>query len=203
MRTHLDVARSRGLSRFVGRQKELEALEAALSRALEGNGQIVGVVGDPGLGKSRLCYEFVEAARARGVAVYQGHGLAHAKTVPFLPLLEIQRDYFGITEQDGERAAREKIAGRLLLLDREFETVLPLVFDFLGVPDPERPPPQAMGPEERQSELFRYLKRLTHAHTRREPWIIVLEDLHWWDPGSLAFVDNQARSSRDRGCSCS
>ena len=192
MRTHLDVARSRGLSRFVGRQKELEALEAALSRALEGNGQIVGVVGDPGLGKSRLCYEFVESARARGVAVNQAHGMAHGKTVPFLPVLEIQRDYFGITEQDGDRAAREKIAGRLLLLDREFESALPLVFDFLGVPDPERPPPRATGQEDRQADLFRYLKRLAHAHTRREPWIIVLEDLHWWDPGSLAFVDNQA-----------
>src|SRR6266542_720902 len=192
LRTAFDVRRARGLSRFVGRAGEMASLEAALSRALEGSGQVVGVVAEAGVGKSRLCFEFVERSRACGVAIYQARGLAHGKAIPFLPVLEILREYFGITEREGDRAAREKIAGRLLLLDREFEEVLPLVFDFLGVTDPERPPPPAMGPEERQAELFRFLKRLVHAHTRREPMIIVLEDLHWWDPGSLAFAENQA-----------
>src|SRR5438094_9543594 len=89
LRTRLEVtARVRGLSRFVGREAEMARLDAALGRTIAGSGEVVGVVGEPGVGKSRLCGEFVERCRTRGVAVYQGHGVAHGKLVPFLPMLE-------------------------------------------------------------------------------------------------------------------
>jgi predicted ATPase len=95
----------------------MAALEAALGQAIAGNAQVVGVVAEPGTGKSRLCFEFVERCRARGVTVYEAHGLSHTKLVPFHPILELLRAVFRITEQDGNEAAREKIAGRMLLLD--------------------------------------------------------------------------------------
>src|SRR2546422_1639262 len=189
LRTRLEVtARTRGLSRFVGREAEMASFEAALGRTVAGSGQVVGVVGDAGVGKSRLCGEFAERCRARGVAVYEGHGAAHGKRIPFLPILELFRNYYGITEQDGERTVREKVAGRLLLLDDAFRETLPLVFDFLGVSDPDRPAPR-MDPEARQRQLHAIARRVIEARSRFETAVILLEDLHWFDAGSEAFVD--------------
>jgi len=139
LRTKLDVSRARGFSRFVGREEEIATLEAALARASAGDGQVVGVVAEAGLGKSRLCYEFVQRCHARGIAVHEAHGAAHGKMVPYLLVLEFLRGYFGIGEQDTAQGTREKIAGRLLLLDPSLADALPLVFDFLGVPDPQSP----------------------------------------------------------------
>jgi tetratricopeptide (TPR) repeat protein len=189
LRTRLDVSRVRGFSKFVGRTDEMASLEAALERAIQGNGQVVGVVGEAGVGKSRLCYEFTERCRARGLTVTEAHGVAHGKTVPFLGVLEYLRNYFGTTDQDTEQSAREKIAGKLLLLDPELGEALPLLFDFLGVPDPERPVPR-MDPEARQRQLFAAMKRITHAQGRRETTLAVIEDLHWVDAGSEAFLGN-------------
>jgi predicted ATPase len=96
---------------------EMNILETALGRARNGHGQVVGVVGDPGLGKSRLCFGFVEQCRAEGIRVIEGHCPAHGKSIPYLPILEIYRNYFGITTQDSAVDARHKLAGALLLLD--------------------------------------------------------------------------------------
>jgi class 3 adenylate cyclase/tetratricopeptide (TPR) repeat protein len=196
-RTTLEAARTRGLSRFVGRDTEMAALEAALDRSQAGNGQIVGVVGDPGVGKSRLCHEFAERCRARGIPVYRAAGLAHARNVPLLPALQLMRAYFGIEERDSDRVAREKVAGRLLLLDEALGADLPIVFDFLGVPDPERPA-QVNDPEARKRRLLALLKRLVHVQGEREPGINLIEDLHWLDPASdemlVGLVDAVAGS---------
>src|SRR5262249_18799001 len=105
LRTRLDVSRWRGFTKFVGRQSELAALEAALENASSGNAQVVGVVAEPGTGKSRLCYEFVERCRTRGIPIYEGHGASHGKAIPLLPILEFLRSSFGITEHDTAQAA--------------------------------------------------------------------------------------------------
>ena len=141
LHTPLEVSRSRGFSRFVGRLDEMAALEAALARAIGGNAQVVGIVGEPGVGKSRLCFEFLERCRARDLAIFEAHGVPHGKALPLLPMLELFRSFFGITPQDSDHVAREKIAGRFLLLDEGLREVLPLIFDLLGVSDPERPAP--------------------------------------------------------------
>jgi tetratricopeptide (TPR) repeat protein len=171
----------------VGRDQETASLEAALDQALAGTGQVVGIVGDAGVGKSRLCFEFVERSRARGMAVYEARCVSHGKMIPFLPILEMLRGYFGVAEQDRNEEARRKIAGTLLLLDEELTEALPLLFDFLGVPDPERPV-QRMDPEARQRQLFAFVKRLIHARSRREPAVLLIEDLHWIDGGSEGFL---------------
>jgi predicted ATPase len=168
LHTRIEVARSRGFSRFVGRSDEMAALQAALAKAIGGNGQVVGVVADPGVGKSRLCMEFVEHSRSRGIAVFEAHGVSHGKAIPFLPILELFRGYFGITEQDSDHAAREKIAGRILLLDETLHDALAPLFEFLGVPDPEHPAPR-IDPDARQRQLFAIVRRLVEARSRREP----------------------------------
>ena len=187
LRTRLDTARARGLSRFVGRDDEIEVLESALQRALEGAGRVAAVVGEPGVGKSRICAEFVERCRARGLMVYEAHCPAHGKTIPYLPLLELLRNLFGITEQDGPREARQKIAGELALLDDGFAADRDLVLDFLGVADPKTPTLQ-LEPVVRQRRLFTFLRRLIQRRTEAEPLVLLIDDLHWIDPGSDLFV---------------
>ncbi|MBI1816890.1 MAG: AAA family ATPase [Deltaproteobacteria bacterium] len=186
-RTRLDTSRARGLSRFVGRSDEIEALESALQRALAGTGRVATVVGEPGVGKSRLCVEFIERCRARGLMVYEAHCPAHGKTIPYLPLLELLRNLFGITEQDGPREARQKIAGELALLDDGFADDRALVLDFLGVTDPKAPALQ-LQPAVRQRRLFTFLRRLIQLRTEAEPIVLLIDDLHWIDPGSDLFV---------------
>jgi class 3 adenylate cyclase/tetratricopeptide (TPR) repeat protein len=192
-RGSLDVKRARGFSRFVGRDEELATLESGLEHAFAGHGQVIGIVGEAGVGKSRLCHELAERARTRGTPVYHVAGQAHAKSVPLMPLLQLLRDYFDISERDSERTARERIAGKLLLLDKAFEEDLPLVFDFLAVPDPLRPPPR-MDPEARQRRLLGLMKRLTHAESAREPSVRVFEDLHWLDPATETFLANHVEA---------
>jgi class 3 adenylate cyclase/tetratricopeptide (TPR) repeat protein len=188
LQSRFELAQARGLSRFVGRGDEMRRLERMLDMALDGSGQVVGIVGDAGVGKSRLCFELVQGARARGIVVHQTHCVSHGATVPFLPLLELVRAYFGISEQDSDDNARRKIAGTVLLLDAELTESLPLLFDFLGVPDPERPVPQ-LDPVARQKQLFGCVVRLLDLRSQREPTIVLFEDLHWIDGGSQAFLD--------------
>jgi class 3 adenylate cyclase len=168
-RTRLDRQRARGLSRFVGRDRDMAVLEAALERARSGSGQVVGVVAEAGTGKSRLCAEFLDGCRARGIPVLEGHGVAHGKSIPLLPMLGLWRAFYGITDSDGAEATRAKIAGRLLLIDESFREVLPLLFDVFGVSDPANPAP-TIDPEERRKRLHGMLKRVLHdpAYTGSE-----------------------------------
>lgn len=186
-RSRLDLSRERGFSRFVGREEEMATLEEAFGRAHTGEGAAVAIVAEPGIGKSRLCHEFAERRRAQGIEVFEAQAQAHGKGIPFMPVLQMLRAYFGIADTDPERIVREKIAGRALLLDPEFADDLPLLFDFLGVPDPERPLPR-LSAEARQRALRTVVCKLVNAPGRRDPVAIVVEDLHWIDAGSEALL---------------
>jgi class 3 adenylate cyclase/tetratricopeptide (TPR) repeat protein len=186
-RSRLDLSRERGLSRFVGRANEVKVLEEALEQAKQGRGGVIGIVAEPGIGKSRLCQEFTERCRARGVDVYEAQAQAHGEAIPFLPMLQLFRGYYGIEDGDSDRVAREKIAGRLLLLDPDFSDDLPLIFDFLAVPDPERPAPQVSA-EARQRLLRGVIRRLFNAPGRTSVAVSLIEDLHWMDEGSEEFL---------------
>ena len=186
-RSRLDLSRERGFSRFVGRDEEIAVLEEGLQRARAGEGAAVGIVAEPGIGKSRLCHEFAERARARGIEVFECQAQSHGHEIPFMPILQMLRSYFGIVDGDPERIVREKIAGRALLLDPGFVEDLPLLFDFLGVPDPDHPLPQA-SPEARHRALRAVVCRLVRAPKRREPIVTIVEDLHWIDEASEALL---------------
>ncbi|HET8537940.1 MAG TPA: adenylate/guanylate cyclase domain-containing protein, partial [Solirubrobacteraceae bacterium] len=194
-RGRLDIARARGFSKFVGRDEELRVLEAALEEAMAGRPQVIGIVGEAGVGKSRLCDTFARNCRARGLAVYHTSGQAHATSIALLPVLHIMRSYFDVTDLDSDQTARERIAGKLLLLDESFTDDLPVLFEFLGVPDPERPSPR-MDFEARQRRVLDLTKRLVHAQSARAPGVSVFEDLHWLDPGSEVFVANYLEAAQ-------
>jgi adenylate cyclase len=185
--------RTVGAAPLVGRERELAVLEDGLDMAAEGHFQVVGVVGEAGVGKSRLCDEFARSATARGVAVRRASGVSHGRDVPLLPILSFQREYFGIADTDEPASARRKITDRLLHLDTELEDALPLLFDFLEVPDPDRPVPP-MAPEVRMRRIFDAVRRITARRTEREMLVLVFEDLHWFDSQSEAFLERLIES---------
>jgi class 3 adenylate cyclase/tetratricopeptide (TPR) repeat protein len=193
-RTRLDRSRSRGLSTFVGRDRDMGVLAAALERARSGDGQVVGVVAEAGTGKSRLCAEFLDGCRAQGIPILAGRGVAHGKSIPMLPMLELWRAFYGITDDDTPEVTRAKIAGRLLLMDDSFRAVLPVLFDVFGVPDPAHPSP-ALDPEQRQKRIQGVVKRILHDPTYGGGTrVILLEDLHWFDGASDAFLETFVES---------
>ncbi len=188
VRTRLQVSRSRGLTQFVGRKDEMETLNAALSRARDGHGQVVGVVGEPGLGKSRLCFEFVERCRAQGMPIYEAHCPSHGQQIPFIPIRELFRSYFDITDQDTPAQARQKIAGMLLLLDPGMHSGLPVLFEFLGIGDPDHPT-ESIEADARQRQIFDLLHKISRAQNERGmASLVFIDDLHWIDSWSDEFV---------------
>jgi len=192
-RTRFDRSRARGLSAFVGRDREMAALDAALERARGGHGQVVGVVAEAGTGKSRLCAEFVESCRARGIPILEGRGVAHGKAIPMLPMLEMWRAFYEIGDGDGPETTRAKITGRLLQMDESFREVLPIVFDLFGVPDPANPSPR-IDPEQRQKRIHGVLRRILHDPAYGGLRVILLEDLHWFDGASDAYLETTVDS---------
>jgi class 3 adenylate cyclase/tetratricopeptide (TPR) repeat protein len=196
LRTRLDQSRARGFSRFVGRERELARLGAGLDGVAAGRGQVIGVRAEPGVGKSRLFYEFAEICRARGVPVRSAVCAPHGRHVAYLPILELLRAYIGLGETDDPELCRRKITGTLMRLDSEFEPSLPMLFEFLGVPDPDLPAPE-MAAREYQAQLFAVLRRITQTRSVAEPAVLVIEDLHWIDAGSQQFLEHLASAVPD------
>ena len=130
LRTRLQVSARRGLTRFVGRHSEMEQLRQALGQAKAGHGQIVGVMGEPGLGKSRLFHEFKLTSQSSSLML-EAFSVSHGKGSPYLPLIELLRNYFQIEPTDDERQRQSKVMGQVLTLDRSLEGTLPYLFSLL------------------------------------------------------------------------
>src|SRR5713101_3404496 len=186
LRTRLQVAARRGLVRFVGRQSELAQMQKALEQTKAGHGQIVGVMGEPGVGKSRLFHEFKLISQS-GCLVLETFSVSHGKAYPYLPLIDLLKNYFQITLQDDERKMREKVAGKVLILDRTLEDTLPYLFALLGVAEPTSSL-QQMDPQIRKRRTFEAIKRLLVRESLNQPLILIFEDLHWLDAETQAFL---------------
>ena len=131
LRTRLQVAAQRGLTKFVGRQAELEQMKHALELARAGHGQIVAAMGEPGVGKSRLFFEFKAIAQS-GCLVLEAYSVSHGKASAYLPVIDLLKSYFEIVAEDDERKRREKVTGKIVILDRTLEDTLPYLFALLG-----------------------------------------------------------------------
>src|SRR5262249_18965966 len=159
----------------------------ALEQAKAGQGQIVGVMGEPGLGKSRLFYEFKLNSQS-GFLVLEAYSVSHGKASAYLPVIEVLKTYFDIKVEDDERKRREKIGGKVLMLDRSLEDTLPYLFALLGVE--EQPSPlQQMDPQIRRRRTFEALKKLFLRESLNQPVILIFEDLHWIDSETQGFLD--------------
>ena len=187
LRTRLQVSARRGLTRFVGRHTEMELIQQALQQAKEGRGQIVGVMGEPGLGKSRLFYEFKLTSQS-GCLVLEAFAVSHGTASPYLPILELLKTYFQIEPTDEERTRKEKVGGKVLMLDRSLEDTLPYLFALLGIDDPDSSLEQ-MDAQIRRQRTFEALKKLFLWESLNHPLILVFEDLHWIDNETQGFLD--------------
>jgi len=188
LRTRLEMAARRGLVRFVGRRGEMEQLDRAWKAAQAGHGQVAAVVGEAGVGKSRLVYEF-KAPLDRGCLVLEAFSVSHGKAYAYLPLIDLLKNYFGIKLEDDERQRQEKMTGKVLTLDRTLEDALPYLFTLLGIAKKETERLVQMDPQIRRRRTLEAVKRVLLRETLDQPCVLIFEDLHWIDTETQAFLD--------------
>jgi class 3 adenylate cyclase/predicted ATPase len=187
LRTHFQVSVRRGLTKFVGRQPELEQMKHALELAKGGHGGLVAAAGDPGVGKSRLFYEF-KAIAGFDCKVLEAYSVSHGKATSYLPVIELLKDYFEIARTEEERGRRERVNGKIVTLDRSLEDTLPYIFALLGVNESEDGLAQ-MDPQIKRRRTLEAIKRILLRESLNQPLIIVFEDLHWIDAETQALLD--------------
>src|SRR5262249_53632136 len=176
-----------------GRQTEIEALRRALEQARTGHGQMVAVVGEPGVGKSRLFWECTHADRMPGWLILESGSASYDKATAYLPVVDLLRAYFQIEAQDDGQRIREKLTGKLLMLDKALAPTLPAFLALLGIPV-EHPQWEALDPSQRRQQTLDAVKRLLLLESQRQPLCLVFEDLHWIDAGTQTVLDSLLES---------
>ncbi|MBV8451546.1 MAG: AAA family ATPase, partial [Deltaproteobacteria bacterium] len=187
LRTRLQISAQRGLSRFVGRQQELEQLRRAFALAQGRRGQIVAVVAEAGVGKSRLFHEF-KLLSQHETFVMEAFSFSHGRASPYLPVIGLLKDYFRIGDQDDERTQREKITGRVLALDRALEATMPYLFTLLGIQDSGNALDE-MDSTVRRQRTREAIKSLIHRESLDHTLLLIFEDLHWVDAETQSLLD--------------
>ena len=184
IRTRLQAMAARGLTQFVGRSRELDQLHQALDRARAGHGQLVALVGEPGVGKSRTTHSH----RTEGWRVLEASSVSHGKATPYLPVVDLLKTYFKIEDRDDAREMREKVTGRLLTLDRALEPALVPLLALLEVLV-EDPGWAALDPRERRQRTLDAIRQILLRESQVQPLLLVFEDLHWIDAESQALLE--------------
>ena len=180
---------ARGLSKFVGRQDEIESLNRAATRAKAGHGQVVALVGEAGVGKSRIFLEFAHSLEAQGWLVLEGRSVSYGKATSYLPLITLLSRYFQIQDRDTEQLVRERVGRKLLALgDEKLLAQLPFLTRALGISASDDAWAN-LHPFERQSLIFDAVKRLLLRESQNQPLCLVIEDLHWIDAETQTFLE--------------
>jgi class 3 adenylate cyclase/tetratricopeptide (TPR) repeat protein len=193
LRQRLQAAAARGLTRFVGRQHELDALHQALAQAAAGHGQVVALVGEAGVGKSRLAYEFVHAHPTQGWLVLESASVSYGKATPYFPVLDLLKRYCHLDEPDDPRTVRAKVTGQVLTLDEALQDTIPALLSLLEVL-PDDSPFHTLDPPQRRQRLLAALKRVLLRESQVQPLLLVFEDLHWIDAETQALLDSLVES---------
>jgi class 3 adenylate cyclase/tetratricopeptide (TPR) repeat protein len=186
--TRIDAAVAKGLTKFVGRRNSLGALRQALEKALSGAGQVVALVGEAGVGKSRLLFEMRNQLLNDEWTYLEGRCLHFGGSMAYLPILGILRSYFGIKEGDRERMIKQKMTERVSQLDAALEESLAPLQELLSL----RVDDEAylkLDPKQKREKAFEAIRNLLIRESQNKPVIIVVEDLHWIDKTSEEFLD--------------
>jgi tetratricopeptide (TPR) repeat protein len=193
LQRRLQAAATRGLTPFVGRQPELEALHQALTRAQTGHGQVVALVGEAGVGKSRLVYECVHSHRTQGWRVLESASVSYGKATPYFPITDLLKRYCHVDDGDDARTIRAKVTGQVLTLDETLQETLPALLSLLeAVPDDS--PFLTLDPPQRRQRTLDGLKRVLLRESQVQPLLLVFEDLHWIDTETQAVLDRLVES---------
>jgi predicted ATPase/class 3 adenylate cyclase len=209
-RTRVQAGAARGLTPLVGRRTEIEVFNKLVEQAGSGKGQILAMVGEPGMGKSRLVHEFTRHQLRPGWLVLAGASASYGKATPYLPLIEMLRRYFQIADGDGSESIQDRVMMHILELDKVLRDAIPPILSLLGaLPDEVHPPAAlaqvkdvvdaterylAMDPQQRRRLTLDAVKRVIVRETQRQPLLIVFEDLHWIDTETQAFLDSLVES---------
>src|SRR5215813_2314625 len=188
-RTRLQTFAARGLTRFVGRQAEIEALRQALERAGSSHGQVISVIGEPGVGKTRLFYEFIRSHHTHDWLVLESSSVSYGKATAYLPVRDLLKAYFQIEDRDDGRKVREKLTGKLLTLDVTLGPTLPAFLALLDVPVEDRHW-QDLDPTQRRQRTLEAIKSLLLRESQVQPLLLVFENLHWIDAETQAALDS-------------
>jgi len=189
LRLRWEARSARGLAQFVGREAEIARLGDLLDRAANGAGQVAAVVGEPGVGKSRLVHEFVNSRLVEGCTVLETGTTSHETSATYLPIAQLLRAWFGIDERDTQAEAAAKLGRGVQALDGALAPIQPALAALLDLPpqDPQWPP---LSPAQKRRRTLEAVKALVMRRSRARPLILVIEDLHWSDPGTQAVVDH-------------
>ena len=193
IRRRLQAAVARGLTRFVGRQTELAALHQALERAGAGHGQVVALLGEAGVGKSRLVYEVVHSHRTQGWLVLESASVSYGKATPYFPVLDLLKRYVQVEDRDDTRTIRARVTGQVLTLDAALQETIPALLALLDAL-PEDSPFRALDPPQRRRRTLDGLKRVLLRESQVQPLLLVFEDLHWIDTETQALLDGLVES---------
>jgi len=188
-RTRLQAAAARGLTRFVGREAEIETLSQAQERARAGHGQLVALVGEPGVGKSRLFWEFIHSDRTKKWLLLESGSVSYGKATAYLPVIHLLKVYFQIEDRDDLRKVREKVVGKIIALGEALKSNLSAFLALLDVPT-EDDAWEVLDPPQRRQRTLEAIKRLLLTESQRQPLLLVFEDLHWLDSETETFIDN-------------
>ena len=188
-RTRLHAAALRGFTRFVGRDAEIEHLRRVLAQAGAGRGQVAALVGEAGVGKSRLTYEFTHSHRVQDWLILEASSVSYGKATSYLPVIDLLKGYFKIGDRDTHREMRDKVMGRVLGLDRALEPLLPPLLALLDVPVDDAAWQRLDAPQRRQRTLDA-VKRLLLRESQVQPLLVVFEDLRWIDGETQALLDS-------------
>jgi predicted ATPase/class 3 adenylate cyclase len=182
-RTKFDVSAERGLTSFVGRERELELLLDGFERSKEGHGQAFSIMAEAGIGKSRLLYEFRKAVANEDVTLLEGKCLSYSRGIAYHPVIDILKSNFDINENDGDFVLREKVLRGLEVLGADEASTMPYLLELLSAKDSgiDQIP---MSPEARKDRIMRALRRIVLKGSEIKPLIMAFEDLHWVDKSS-------------------
>jgi class 3 adenylate cyclase/tetratricopeptide (TPR) repeat protein len=193
IRRRLQAAVARGLTRFVGRETELAALQHGLEWAGTGHGQVVALMGEAGMGKSRLVYEFVHSHRLQEWLLLESASVSYGKATPYFPVIELLKRYAHVEEHDDGRTVRAKVTGQVLTLDDALQETIPALLALLDAL-PEDSPFLQLDPPQRRQQTLEALKRVLVRESQAQPLVLVFEDLHWIDSETQALLDTLVES---------
>jgi class 3 adenylate cyclase/tetratricopeptide (TPR) repeat protein len=193
-RSRFQALAGRGLAKFVGRSAEIEQLTTALEQSRMGRGHTVAVVGEAGMGKSRLIWQFAHSQRTKGCLILETAAVSYGRATSYLPVSQLLRAYFHLDGREDSRQVREKVVGRVLALDRTLEPTLAALLALLD-PPVEEPEWQALEPIERRQRTIDAVVRILLRESQVQPLLLVVEDVHWADPETQAVVDHLAEAS--------
>jgi class 3 adenylate cyclase/tetratricopeptide (TPR) repeat protein len=188
IRRRLQASAARGLTRFVGRQQEVTALQQALAQAGAGHGQVVALVGEAGVGKSRLVYEFVQSHQTPGWLVLESASVSYGQATPYFPVIDMLKRYSHVEERDDMRTIRAKVTGQVLTLDPALQDTIPALLSLLDAV-PEDSPFLTLDSPQRRQRTLEALKRVLLRESQAQPLLLVFEDLHWIDSETQALLD--------------